>query len=139
MEYDVNQEAPIMRAGDGFSEVNKKLRDALSSFAEWLLRCVGDESTIMAKEARWKVERPADTIAQVKLSYQVNPGARDGDGWFQVIPSSSETSMLDVINLSELLTGSAGVRLFNWLEECRKKRELLLAEVLGLTQAQEKS
>jgi hypothetical protein len=137
-EFDINKAARIMRAGNEFSETNKKLREAIWSFAEWLLECVGDEADSM-REIGWRVHRQNNK--QVMLAFMPHfeddiKKTKSLQRWGIILTHSDRTNMEMIAECCRRLAGSDGDRLMAWLEKQSQERGELLA---GSTKTREKS
>jgi len=122
--FEINQAARMMRAGNEFSETNKKLREAVSVFAEWLLDQVTEYQLPDPDKIGWKIERLRSNNNQVRLSFKMEPR-----GWFSVISNYDKEQMHNILQCCQALAGPEGKRLITWLEQQNQERQQMLADL----------
>lgn len=115
MSLDVNKATRIMRAGNEFSETNRKLREAVWSFIEWLFEHIGDYQLPAQEEIGWAIKRIDDH--QILISFK-----KEG-GWYSVTTNSDEALQMNhIVMLCRALAGPEGEKLVQWLEEQAQER-----------------
>jgi len=124
-QFDINKATRMMRAGNEFSETNRKLRDAVWSFIEWLYEQLTEYQLPNAEEIGWSLRRPNQT--QVCLNFKADDG-----GWHSVITNSDEIYMNNIVLCCRTLAGAGGERLVSWIEQQAQERKQFLA---GLQEA----
>ena len=116
-----------MRAGNKFSETNKKLRDAVCSFIEWLFQAL-DGYELPGEEFGWIFRRNKENDQQIQVSFKMNVG-----GWYYVATNSEEPQMNSIALLCHALAGPEGETLLAWLEgETNERSQLLVALQSGI-------
>jgi len=120
MDFNINKAARIMRAGNEFSETNRKLRKAVYSFIEWLFQAF-DEYDFPGEKLGWVFEKNEKNSQQIRVSFGMNEG-----GWHYVTTNSKEPQMDDIVLLCRALAGPEGNTLLAWLEEQTKERSQFL-------------
>ncbi|MFH1178708.1 MAG: hypothetical protein V1711_03250 [bacterium] len=126
--FEINQAARIMRAGNEFSETNKKLREAVLEFAEWLFEQVTECQLPNPVEFGWKVERLRAGSSQIRLSF------KKGREWFSVLTNFNGEQMNDILQCCRALAGPEGERLIIWLEQQNKERQQMLSALQAAMQ-----
>ena len=117
MNFDINKAARIMRAGNNFSETNRKLRKAVYSFIEWLFQAL-DEYELPGEEFGWVIEKKNN---QIRVGFRMNVG-----GWHSVVANSKRPQMNNIVLLCQALAGSEGDTLLAWLKEHTQERSQFL-------------
>ena len=117
MDFNINKAARIMRAGNEFSETNRKLQKAVYSFIEWLFQAL-DEYELPGEEFGWVIEKKNN---QIRVGFRMNEG-----GWHSVTVNNSKTQMRAIVLLCQALAGPEGDTLLTWLEEQTQERSQLL-------------
>ncbi len=116
--FDINQAARLMRAGDQFSKTNRKLVNAVSSFVQWLFESIGEYQ--LPVEIGWVVDpgRPGEPI---RLGFKMAIG-----GWNDVYSDPNKTNIHNAINFCQTLISAEGQRLIDWIEQTVSDRKRLL-------------
>jgi hypothetical protein len=120
MDFNINKAARIMRAGNEFSETNRKLRKAVYSFIEWLFQAL-DGYELPGEEFGWIFRKNKENNQQTEVSFRMNVG-----GWYSVIVDGGKMQMRAVMLLCQALAGPEGDTLFTWLEEQTQERDQFL-------------
>lgn len=118
----------MMRAGDEFSQTNKKLKLAVFSFIEWLVEQVGYHQFPPAEEFGWVLEKKGDN--KIRLGFK-----SDRSGWLSVTANSDEEQRYQIVEFCATLAGNGGEKLLSWLEQEVQERERMfkgLEEVLRI-------
>jgi len=118
MNFDINKAARIMRAGDQFSETNRKLQKAVYSFIEWLFQALG-EYELPGEKFGWSFRKKNNQ--QIEVSFEMSEG-----GWHYVTTNSKESEMDSIALLCRALAGPEGETLLTWLEEQTQERSQFL-------------
>ena len=118
--FDINKAARIMRAGNEFSETNRKLQEAVYSLIEWLFQALGGYE-LPGEEFGWIFRRNKENNQQIQVSFNTSVG-----GWHYVTTNSKEPQMNCIVSFCRALAGSEGEKLLTWLEEETKERSQLL-------------
>ncbi len=116
--FEINQAARMMRAGNEFSETNKKLRDAVYKFIEWLFEVVEEYQLPPANEFGWSFKKLNDK--QIQLSFQTPTHC-----WLSVTTNKNENVMWHVVECCRTLAGPGGEKLIAWLEQQTQERNQL--------------
>jgi hypothetical protein len=115
MEYNISKAARIMRAGDQLSETNKKLREAVYSFIEWIFQAI-DGHQLPGEGFGWVFERDWKTN-KIQVMFRVNVGK-----WRIVTANSEKTYMEEIFLFCQALAGKEGGELLTWMEKQTKER-----------------
>jgi len=102
--FDINKAARMVRAGNAFSETNRKLRDAVICFVEWLFAQVAEYQLPVSEEIGWHLKR-LDT-GFIELSFKTRIG-----GWHSVTTNQRTEQMNSIILLCQAIAGPEGKRL----------------------------
>ena len=119
MDFNINKAARIMRAGNEFSETNKKLREAVYSFIEWLFQAL-DGYELPGEKFGWIFRKKNNQ--QIEVSFEMNVG-----GWHYVTTNKKEPQMNSIALLCRALAGPEGDTLLTWLKEQTQERSQFLA------------
>ncbi|TSC52591.1 MAG: hypothetical protein LiPW39_561 [Parcubacteria group bacterium LiPW_39] len=121
--FEINRAARMLRAGNAFSETNKKLQEAMYCFIEWLFQVVTEYQLPPVEEFGWGIKRKDNR--RICLSFRMGQG-----GWHSVISrdDSPLTNMNSIVLCCRALAGPEGEKLIAWLEkEALERNEMLTA------------
>ncbi len=108
-----------MRAGNEFSETNRKLQKAVYSFIEWLFQAL-DGYDLPGEKLGWVFRKKNNQ--QIGVSFEMNVG-----GWHYVTTNKKEPQMDSIALLCQALAGPEGDTLLTWLEKQTQERSQFLA------------
>jgi hypothetical protein len=106
----------ILRAGDQFSETNRKLCRAVEGFVLWLFAQVGEQGFPDPKEFKWSLVRNSES-GRITLGFDT-----ETRGWLYVYSSGNPASMWQIHAFCETLAGPRGDSLILWLEATTLQR-----------------
>jgi len=118
--FDINKAARIMRAGSELSETNRKLREAVYSFIEWLFEAL-DGYELPGEKFGWIFRRNKENNQQIQVSFKMSVG-----GWYYITTNSKEPQMNSIVLFCQALAGPEGNTLLSWLESQTQERSQLL-------------
>ena len=130
-DFDINRAARMMRAGNEFSETNKKLSNAVLSFAEWLFDHITEYQLPDPENIGWKIEelKKGTLYSQIRLAFQTDSGE-----WQSITTSCHPfedkeygKQMNQIVDCCRTLAGTGGTRLIAWLETQSQERKQMLA------------
>ena len=116
--FDINRAARMLRAGNEFSETNRKLREAAISFVEWLYEKLTEFQLPSPEAIGWKLERDSRT-GFILLHFERR-------SWHTVSNNRDYEQMNAVVELCRAIAGPEGERLTAWLEEQDTQRRRML-------------
>jgi len=116
--FDINRAARMMRAGNEFSETNRKLREAVYSFVEWLYKVV-EYQLPPAEEFGWFIKKDRDE--KTSLSFQKIPY-----GWHTITVNDTRQNINSIVLCCRALAEAEGEKLIAWLEKQAEERKKML-------------
>lgn len=132
-DFDINRAARMMRAGNEFSQTNKKLSGAVLSFVQWLFDHITEYQLPDPENIGWKIEKlnKGTLHSQIRLTFQTDSGE-----WQSIttncdplcsFPEECKKQMNQVVDCCRTLAGTGGERLIAWLEAQSQERKQMIA------------